>query len=691
MRWFVLVLSFVLASLVAAGPADDPLDEALGRVGFTRDDLGWRPPGWWVRFPRGITHKLGHFDDLFAEPTAVVPYLKVLGRAVKTELSEKGLNEETRGAYGLYRLTHLAGINRKFGGIRPYSPNLTAKPTPLDEAILRLYRYAGRQTKFVTFNAESPYPLLEKTLREKVATLPPELSRTLGQLVLNVVEAHRWTTRAFRRVPLAQRIAVRRLPLNLGMESVDALEYSPACDDVAAAWDEASLWYAAGKCVAAMDVARRKLKPAPKVRFDWETPLGWIRVRGSGKDQIDGKDSLLIVDLGGDDEYVGAVAGATPQQPISLCLDLSGHDMYRAKRGALGAAVCGVGILLDVDGRDVYAAEQHTQGAGRFGFGALIDLGNEGDEYIARWSAQGCGYFGVGLLIDQGGRDRYYLHADGQGFGGVGGVGVLCDGGGDDAYIAEPDAKKSGRPSYHSEKKISVSNAQGCAMGRRGDGADGHNWAGGFGALLDAGGNDTYTSGNWSQGTGYWFGVGALWDGGGNDKYEGHVWSQATGAHFCIGVLIDEGGNDRHTSHSHNSIAFGHDFTIALLLNEGGNDTYYTQREGLGYSINRSVAMLIDTAGDDDYWAKNAPGAARYDKRFSDRTALSTYWVQAKSIGLFLDLGGKDSYPKHAKPAADGQAWGDPKDSKNGPANNHSVGVDMEAGARKIDWYRRAR
>jgi len=702
-----LLVPLLVASFLPA--AADPLDEALARAGFTRAELGWRPPGWWVRFPRGVTHKLDHFDDLLAEPTAVVPYLKVLGRAVETELAGDGLDRESRGGHGLYRLVHIAGISRRFGGIRPYSPNLTAEPTPLDEAILRLYRYAGRQTKFVTFGQASPYPRLEKDLKAAAAKIPPELGRILGRLVLDIVDAHRWRTRAFRRVPLEKSIAVHGR-LDLGRESVDALEYAPACDDVAATWDEASLWYAAGKCVAALDRARRALaatKPGAgleQLRFDWQTPLGWIRVRGTGRDQVDGTDALLVVDLGGNDEYAGAVAGATPRRPISLCLDLSGDDAYVAKTDALGAGVCGVGILLDAGGRDRYHAHQRTQGAGQFGFGALLDLGAEPDEYVARWSAQGCGYFGVGMLIDEGGSDRYYLHADGQGFGGPGGVGVLCDGAGNDRYIAEPVAAKSGRPSYHSELAISVSNAQGCAMGRRGDGADGHNWAGGFGALLDAAGDDTYTAGNWAHGTGYWFGFGALWDGAGNDRYEGHVWSQATGAHFCIGALIDEGGNDRHESLSHNSLAFGHDFTIALLLNEGGDDLYLTPKEGLGYSINRSVAMLIDTAGDDQYHARNAPGAARWDQRFADRTALSTYWVQAKSIGLFLDLGGRDRYPHGdaVAGAADDTMWGDAPGSKNRRVNNPGVGVDRnstdEAEARaeaedgdapRIDWYQR--
>ncbi|MHC4548328.1 MAG: hypothetical protein ACYTEZ_06070 [Planctomycetota bacterium] len=674
MRTLVLLLCVLPA-------AADPLDDTLARAGFTRARLGWTPRGWWARFPRGVTHKLDHFDDLFAEPLATVPFTRVLGRATRDLLGPEGLAKQPdRGAHALYRLVHLLGINRRHGGIRPYSPNLLAKPTPLDEAILQLYRYARRQTKFVTFNTESPYPLVEKDLKAKAAKLPPEMSRILGQLVLNLVDAHRWAELAFRNVPLEDRVAASKR-LDLGMESVDALEYPAVCDDVAKAWDEASLWYAAGKCVEALDTARRQLATAKgDGSFAWETPLGWIRVYGRADDiHIDPTDALLIVDLGGEDSYGAGVGASTATRPLGLCLDMEGNDVYAGGRGTQGAGICGVGILLDVEGHDTYGAEQYAQGAGQFGFGALIDLAGD-DRHIARWSAQGCGYFGVGMLLDAAGKDTYELHADGQGFGGVGGVGVLADRTGDDTYLAEPDAAKSGRPSYHSELKISVSNAQGCAMGRRGDGADGHNWAGGLGALIDVEGNDRYRSGNWSMGTGYWFGMGVLWDGAGDDRYQGHVWSQGTGAHFCLGALIDEGGNDHHVG-ERASLAFGHDFAIALLVDQGGNDHYECAGDGVGFSINRSVAMLIDVGGDDTYEANTVPGFARYDARFADRTAHSTYWVDSSSIGLFLDVGGTDRYRGEDRNA---RTWGDAHGSDNWKVRNVGVGADVAEGA--INW-----
>jgi len=79
---------------------------------------------------------------------------------------------------------------------------------------------------------------------------------------------------------------------------------------------------------------------------------------------------------------------------------------------------------------------------------------------------------------------------------------------------------------------------------RRGDGSDGHNWAGGLGALIDVDGDDHYEAGNFSMGLGYWYGTGLLWDGGGNDEYKSVYFTQGSGAHFAIGALIDESGDE---------------------------------------------------------------------------------------------------------------------------------------------------
>ena len=711
--WFAV--GVLVGSVVPlAGQQPDALDEALAEVGLQRRDLGWSPKGWWSRFPADVPYKLRAFDALFAEPLDTVAYARSLANAATTHLAPDAMDERLeRGTTHLAQAVHRLGINPKFGGLRGYTANLVAEDTPLDEAILRIHHEADRPTYAYTFAMELPYPKPEKELARCIEEVPVAVRPILGKLIVNITDAHRWARLAFRNVPAEKRMVVSRR-FNLGEEQVDAFDYCPEVDDVARTWDEASLWYAAEKCVQALDDARIALlgvSDIPPFAFDWETPWGWIRIRGSGDDSVDGTDALLIVDLGGNDVYTGAVASSNAHRPVGLLLDCTGDDRYDAGGGdattpvpAQGAGLCGVGILLDGGGRDTYHAARYAQGVGQFGFGLCADISGN-DEYFVEYSGQGCGYFGVGLLLDNTGEDRYKLYADGQGLGGVAGVGVLADRSGSDSYEAVRDAKVTGRPSYHSpDEDISVNNAQGCAMGRRGDGADGHSWAGGLGALLDSEGDDRYLSGNWTMGTGYWFGMGLLHDGAGNDTYNGVCYSQATGAHFCIGVLIDEGGNDIHKAEvtSNMSIGWGHDFVISLLVNVGGDDIYNVKGNGMSYSINRSVTALIDVGGNDRYiGAQNHhPAMAEFADRFRARGGVSDYFADTTSLALFVDVGGTDLYmtqpmdnvksnedsdeagcdPPVAFGGANDTTWADEPESDNTRERNFRVGVDRANG-----------
>ncbi len=720
MRTPLSAIVWIFACTIAPATAQTPdaLDEALALAGLRRADLGWKPKGWWPRFPADIPYKLRAFDPLFDEPLDTITFTRSLAEAANRHLDPSVVNDQLeRGTTHLYHAVHLLGINPKFGGLRGYATNLTAKDTPLDEAILALHQAAGRTTHAYTFAMELPYPKPGEELAERIEVIPESARLVLGRLIVNIIDAHDWAKLAFRNVPTEKRLAVSRR-LDVGEEEVDAFDYAPEVDDVAQTWDEASLWYASEKCVQALDDARVALMECKDVgpfAFDWETPWGWIRIRGSGNDVIDGTDALLVVDLGGDDHYTGEIASSNAHRPVGLALDMSGNDRYHATGPAQGAGMCGIGILLDAAGNDNYEASRYAQGVGQFGFGLCADLAGN-DTYFTKFSGQGCGYFGVGLLFDSDGRDQYKLYADGQGLGGIGGVGVLADRKGDDTYEAVRDSTITGRPSYHSpEDNVTVSNAQGCAMGRRGDGADGHSWAGGLGALLDSEGNDKYVSGNWSMGTGYWFGIGLLHDGAGDDEYRSTVWGQGSGAHFCIGALIDEGGNDLHMAEANSNMcmAWGHDFTIALLVNIGGNDVYDVQGNGISGSINRSVSILVDVGGDDRYVGKagNYPGKAEFDARFRARGGVSDYFADTTSLGLFLDVGGFDKYETHwpeddpdkkdnsneqekdqpsEKPKPFGGVngsvqhgpaiWLDEPDSDNVKERNFSIGVDRPDG-----------
>jgi hypothetical protein len=679
----VLLITVSVSGLMA----QDALNETLAEVGMQRQDLGWRVKGWWPRFPTA-EYKLRAFDSLFEEPLATVAWGRSLADVARVQLdpeSEDSRAERTGGR--LHQAVHGLGINPRFGGLRGYTTNLTAGPTDIVDAILAIHHAAGRPTEFITFGTESPYPKYRDDLSERAADIPNPIRPIIGQLILNIIDAQKWASLTFRRVnPDDLRVAARRL--NMGEEGVDALDYCPQIDDVAREWDEASLWYAGEKCVDALDIARiaivKSLKNTPvseSFSFDWETPWGWIRIRGAGNDNIDGHDSLLIIDLAGDDTYTGPVAATDEYRLISLALDLNGNDKYNATVPAQGAGICGIGILIDATGDDSYYADRYAQGVGQFGLGVCADLAGD-DSYDNKYSGQGCGYFGIGLLLDCTGRDSYKLYAEGQGFAGASGVGVLADRQGDDTYEAVRDSTITKRDSYHSpDQHISVSNAQGVAMGRRGDGADGHSWAGGIGALIDSEGNDSYTAGNWSMGTGYWFGIGLIHDASGDDTYHGCAWSQGTGAHFCIGAAIDEGGNDQHLVEENgmNSLAFGHDFAVAILIDIGGNDIYRTAGAGIAYSINRSVAALIDIGGDDQYQGREGdhPGMAIFDDRFRTRDGVTTYFADTTSIGLFLDVQGTDTYWSKNE---NNTVWKDDSEDDNFKERNFSIAIDRKDG-----------
>jgi len=390
---------------------------------------------------------------------------------------------------------------------------------------------------------------------------------------------------------------------------------------------------------------------------------------------------LLVVDWWGTGFTPSVPLGATSSScslSVALLIDHEGHTGAWELKGAtfeqdlpvasLASGILGCGIVYaSGDGDSTWLGGRWALGAGVFGLGALVDEGGN-DRYEVASGGQGAGLFGIGLLLDAAGKDSYLLtEGDGQGYGGPGGIGVLADRSGDDDYEVERDAKLAGRGDYHSEGAIAFNNAQGAGFGRRGDGSDGHNWAGGLGLLLDVDGNDTYRAGNFTQGIGYWYGTGILWDGGGDDRFESVYFTQGSGAHFAIGALIDEGGNDVHQLQVTGGagLGFGWDVVNAFLIDRGGgNDRYEAKIISMGCAEVRSNAFFLDEGGDDTY--RLAPGGKGWgdvDER-ADYTTMprtTVYPFALAQVAVFLDLGGTDRYLRAgaepgSEPQADAQA-----------------------------------
>jgi hypothetical protein len=683
----------------------DRLGEALGLVGFTRADLGHRPKGYWSRYPnpQQMAGKLPFYDDLFAEPLRVYDYTRLMGMAAADYLSPHSLAEK---GDALYQLVYFLGVDRRISGFRPYGANLDtlADPrAPLRHAIETVYARTGAELAPMAFGTRRDDRL--EDLDAQIAGLDTALQRPLAILVLNVLDAYQWRQQALRRALPADLQRVFRIR-DLS-RIVDERVYHPEMDDLARDLDEQSLYYAGLKAVQAADDARRRFAqlagdPARDlrgVRFDFETPVGRVVLAGSGDDVHRYADAAVLVDLGGRDRYLGPV-GATPSLdvPISVAIDCAGDDTYEyaGDAPAQGAGILGVGVLIDQAGNDTYQARHYAQGLGFFGLGLLFD--REGDDrYSLEQSGQGAGYFGVGCHFDGSGDDRFDLYGDGQGFGGVGGVGVLANHSGDDQYAVETLAEKAGRPDYHSQGRIAYSTAQGAGVGRRGDGSDGHNWAGGLGVLLDLSGRDAYEAGNFCMGFGYMYGTGLLYDGGGDDLYRSVYFTQASGAHFSIGALIDNSGNDRHVLYDTGGagLAFGWDFAVALLVDQGGNDLYQARGNSLGRADLRSDALFVDLGGDDQYvFPPQAGGLGIAPFQPQYRTpgySAGPYAYYAGSFALMLDIGGQDRYLDY-DPATDAKtpssAYGNDRVwQQPGPGTpeygyrNFGVGMDVPDGA----------
>ena len=681
------ILALVLALTLAWTPRafagePDRLEETLDSWGLTRGDLGAHPRGYWTRFPLPdqIPHLLPSFPDLFREPLKLYDLGRTMGNAADMYLDV----DQPDTPSVVYNLIYYLGVGQRVGGFRNYSANpveVVGGESPLQASLARLWAREGLPLEYRAFGARADWRGMPDSLMAWfTAEVRPSLRYPLARFVANIEDALGWWEIAVRNVPPELRSRLFEIR-DLADTQGDGTRYYPELDDIARLLDEQSLYYACLKLAQSSDRLARDLRdlgalpsqPHEKPTV-LETPFGRIIVGTPGVDRFEGP-ALAIVDPGGSDTYVGNVGASTsPAHPFGIVVDASGDDSYTSVSDwAQGAGILGCGLIYDREGDDQYSARNGAQGFGLFGLGFVYDRSGN-DRFEMHSSGQGCGYFGIGLLLDGGGKDEYRIWAEGQGQGGIGGgVGVLATRGGDDLYYAEPDAEIAGRADYHSDYKIAANNVQGSGNGRRGDGADGHSWAGGLGVLIDIGGNDRYLSGNWSQGIGYWFGTGILYDSEGDDLYRSVYFTQASGAHFCNAALIDEAGNDRHELGYNKgaAIAFGWDYTNALLIDKSGNDYYGGGQSCLGLSTGRSTVLLYDGSGDDEYRldeGKAGMGEASPRDDFFVPSPVSPYMYYSRSIGLLLDTGGRDRYLRVAEDGAvhtdslagDGCNWNNP-------------------------------
>ncbi len=360
-----------------------------------------------------------------------------------------------------------------------------------------------------------------------------------------------------------------------------------------------------------------KLLGANETR-SYHSSAGTIVIGSSGADYHHSAADLTI-DFGGNDIY----STLRESQRKGIIIDCGGDDVYRSTIPfQFGAGFLDVSYLLDIEGNDSYSAPDGSLGSGYFGIGVLEDReGN--DRYECDSRSIGIGMFGIGCLLDHAGNDTYMGGYLVEGVGLAGGIGMLWDNAGDDRYIAHGLINSS-----YKEKKLYDGLSQGFGKGIREEAR------GGIGIVFDARGDDTYRSGNFSQGTGYFFSAGILIDHAGDDAYHCSRYGLGSSAHDATGIMMDRNGDDTYYSDLHAVCGAGWDRSVALFVDYRGHDRYESRRGfSFGAVDHNGIAYHYDLGGDDTYTN------GFYVKQKND-------YHGGRSFGAFVNLGGRDTYPK---------------------------------------------
>jgi len=488
------------------------------------------------------------------------------------------------------------------------------------------------------------------------AQLPNPLRYELARVLAAMSQSHAFLQRAFERFPPGVTPQLlRRQALEGRLAAFEAPDYRQLLPLV----EREAVLAGMLDLVGAVEHLQRFVRneaALPSVAWTLQTPFGWIVVDTTGRDnrhQL--KDALLVLDVGGDDDYEFLAPGDAHR--ISVLLDHRGNDRYAA--AAPGAdpssATLGYGILWDTEGDDRYQGSGQAQASALFGAALLVDGGGS-NRFVASSHSQAHAIGGVAVLASGGGDDQFTAQTYSQATGGPGGVAVLVDTGGNDRYtlanvpLVRPSAQLPDR---------NTSMGQGAGYGMRGVFSDGRSTAGGIGMLLDLAGDDRYDAQVFAQGVGYYEALGMLLDDGGNDRFESAWYAMGAGVHYAAGILLKRGvGNDVYRSTHEIALGAANDLSVGVFVDEGGDDDYTVGQLSLGVAHLNSTGLFVDAAGNDRYTVASptcrALGAAYLHAWGNVREALP-------GLGLFMDLGGADNYPAHCMRAVNESLWAGPR------------------------------
>jgi len=677
-------------------------------VGFTRDEM--------ARY--GRDHMvLGSTLDLFGDARAVTRETGRLSDELFDSASGLRLGEIMQSAYGL--LNHPAGRGVRSPIPGDWGVNFIAQGATPSQAIEALGQHLGA--------AEDSQEIINDDIADEWASLPVPVQRLVVRMLIADALARPWI-RAAVEPQLIREVAIEQFRL-AGVEadqlSGNAYRFEQSLDGALELWKDeptrmgsdqrpapaarallegydlasaafGSVVYAthAAAAIDEFEAWRRQSGWAPDESrplrgFRFETPLGPVRILSSANDRLavgievpmeevaregtvsEPNGAVLIVDLGGDDTYLGRVGtpnlagvvsgnGVGLLRPIAAVIDLGGNDVYdgSGSRGSIACGLLGIGAIFDLRGNDTYRGQGDSVGRALYGSSMLIDLeGSDLYETTGRYS-QGAAHMGVALLLDLSGDDRYHLDTLGQGLGGTGGVGMLIDLDGDDEYLARDNGEPS--PMF---RGLSVSMAQGVGCGRRADFGDGYSLAGGWGMLLDLAGDDSYHASVWSQGAGYWWGVGVLEDREGDDRYRNAWYSLGSAAHFSVGHAVDLSGSDQYNLDNPSAIGqymgSARDGSIGIFIDGDGNDRAVVRNRSGGCADLGSIGIFWSRRGNDRYTV-DLDEAANSDGALGEvigYPSFQSFRDDLRSLGLFLDSEGRDEYRWEGGSPVDRSRW----------------------------------
>ena len=651
-----LLGSFVLCNGDAAAD-QDPVDvwrPLLDQLGLQADQVTIDPDEW--ALAGGLSNPLTFQRLLFRKPFQAGEYAS---RLAKTLLAAHDPGNIVRNLSIL--------IDQRVGRLLP--PSTKDAPPPEAGAIksclfwyTEMERQAGKKR------------VSTRGLARKLRKLPIPVVEGLRDFFQCCAAVYPWMRAGSERaIQTGDWKAVRDQIYGWSPLQEDWLSVLPLMEKV----DIRSILFGSAILLNAVASIRSVTEPVSKTSL--KTSLGRIFIGGRSDDVYAEKRApLLIIDYGGNDRYEGCFAAADPERPLSVVIDLGGRDSYRSAGGPLegGSAFLGCSILWDRgDDTDTYQGHSRGLGYSLWGVSAVIDDGGD-DQYEVR-SGLGAGIGGVGILLDRAGDDTYIGVSTVQGFGTLGGAGLLLDVEGNDSYECRPTPVSI--PSAQ-DPATNASFGQGCGLGHRRNLSDGHSFGGGIGLLVDGAGEDTYRTGVFGQGVGYYYGVGILVDESGNDSYEAVWYAQGAAAHEAGGVFIDESGNDTYHVSKYAAQGAAVDFSVAFFRDGGGDDVYESHNVSLGAALTSSIALFEDSGGNDRYLLhdQRGLGAARSEMRGSFRDLMIT-------VGLFLDRGGTDTYPRDPWRNDSFWRWSAHEDNLPLLRTEHGGGMDMECGMRSAE------